>query len=166
MSRKARLTINEYKFYNLHRHNTARKIECAKLMPPKLQVMFWKKKKPESPSPIYLFRPLPDITAYELARLLRLLHQHPRSKSLQKMFDELPPEFLRHIVKDGKPLWPTAAAPSPESLSGNAEIADAHPRREALAALRATRRKLIRVRRTLRRERRRLGRVSRMLGRK
>lgn len=49
--------------------------------------------------PVYIFDPLPDITAYELAKILPMTIPEPyRSiETLTAMFQALPSECRRHI---------------------------------------------------------------------
>lgn len=65
--------------------------------------MFWKKKKPEPPKRKYIYAPLPDITAHELAQLVLYLIPTMYA-NCQRITELLPPECLRHLKVDGKRL--------------------------------------------------------------
>lgn len=69
--------------------------------------MFWKKKKPDLPKRTFESAPLPDITAYELACLLRYFTPNVivRDKAMLKF---LPPECLRHVLVNGQRLHEVA----------------------------------------------------------
>ena len=62
--------------------------------------MFWKKKKPE-PKLEYRFDPQPDITAYELAKLLPLILHRDTAEGFRKQMESLPTGCGRHIAIDG-----------------------------------------------------------------
>jgi hypothetical protein len=64
--------------------------------------MFWNKPKPKRK---YKFAPLPDITAYEVAKIVPLMIPNPYAhiiKDYERRFQEnimaLPPECFRHIL--------------------------------------------------------------------
>lgn len=64
--------------------------------------MFWKKRKPE-PRRKYIYAPLPDITAYEVAQLVPYLIPTLYA-DCRRITELLPPECLRHLKVDGRRL--------------------------------------------------------------
>lgn len=61
---------------------------------------FFRRPKPHVPMRLYLWKPKPDITAYELAQAMNMIGilLEPNPQKIQKLiFNELPAEVQRHF---------------------------------------------------------------------
>ncbi len=58
-------------------------------------MMFWRKQKEKRKE--YFYEPKPDITTFELAQLAPLMVPVYWKSTLDRIYDELPPECKRHI---------------------------------------------------------------------